>query len=196
MSSMNPLFISRDDLVLLRSRWGWLFAAGIALFGGRAVSADQYPRGDRGLHLLRRHDDASRRGHSHCLRIPGEAMGTGPRLGAGRRALCCRRARRVLQSPAGFERPDASVRIEHPWRRRVPCRRWHRPTSDGRLGMACGDGHSHHRRGGIVLAGWPVNSLWLIGALLAFDLVFHGLALAVFAVALKRKVPESSTNLG
>ena len=46
------------------------------------------------------------------------------------------------------------------------------------------------------MAGWPVNSLWLIGALLAFDLVFHGLALAVFAVALKRKVPESSTNLG
>lgn len=38
----------------------------------------------------------------------------------------------------------------------------------------------------IVLAGWPLNSLWLIGMLLAVDLAFHGVALAVFAITLKR----------
>jgi uncharacterized membrane protein HdeD (DUF308 family) len=38
----------------------------------------------------------------------------------------------------------------------------------------------------IVLAGWPLNSLWLIGMLLAVDLAFHGVALAVFAIMLKR----------
>ncbi|NKX15752.1 hypothetical protein HGG75_04665 [Ochrobactrum pseudogrignonense] len=33
--------------------------------------------------------------------------------------------------------------------------------------------------GAIVIAGWPVNSLWLIGALLAFDLLFNGLAMII-----------------
>lgn len=42
--------------------------------------------------------------------------------------------------------------------------------------------------GVIVLTGWPLNSRWLIGLLLAVDLMFHGIALAVFAIAL-RNVP-------
>ena len=44
--------------------------------------------------------------------------------------------------------------------------------------------------GAIVIAGWPVNSLWLIGALLAFDLLFNGLAMIIFAFALRRR-PQS-----
>ncbi|GAA5665327.1 hypothetical protein Brsp07_03832 [Brucella sp. NBRC 14130] len=38
----------------------------------------------------------------------------------------------------------------------------------------------------IVLAGWPVNSLWIIGALLAIDLMLTGSALSAFALALRR----------
>lgn len=38
----------------------------------------------------------------------------------------------------------------------------------------------------IVFAGWPVNSLWLIGALLAIDLLFYGITLVVFALFLRR----------
>mgnify|MGYP001561499721 FL=1 len=44
--------------------------------------------------------------------------------------------------------------------------------------------------GAIVIAGWPVNSLWLIGALLGFDLLFNGLAMIIFAFALRRR-PQS-----
>jgi uncharacterized membrane protein HdeD (DUF308 family) len=40
--------------------------------------------------------------------------------------------------------------------------------------------------GVLLLAGWPVNSLWIIGFLLAFDLIFHGVALAMFAIALRK----------
>ena len=38
----------------------------------------------------------------------------------------------------------------------------------------------------IILAGWPVNSLWIIGALLATDLIFTGCALSALALALRR----------
>ena len=38
----------------------------------------------------------------------------------------------------------------------------------------------------IILAGWPVNSLWIIGALLAIDLIFTGCALSALALALRR----------
>jgi uncharacterized membrane protein HdeD (DUF308 family) len=37
-----------------------------------------------------------------------------------------------------------------------------------------------------VLAGWPVNSLWIIGLLLAIDLTFYGATIVALAVALKR----------
>ncbi len=40
--------------------------------------------------------------------------------------------------------------------------------------------------GAILLAGWPVNSLWILGFLLAFDLVFHGVALTMFALSLRK----------
>ncbi len=43
----------------------------------------------------------------------------------------------------------------------------------------------------IVLAGWPVNSLWIIGALLAIDLMLTGCALSALALALRRS-PASS----
>ena len=43
----------------------------------------------------------------------------------------------------------------------------------------------------IVLAGWPVNSLWMIGALLAIDLMLTGCALSALALALRRS-PASS----
>lgn len=36
-----------------------------------------------------------------------------------------------------------------------------------------------------VIFGWPLNSLWLLGALLAFDLFLHGLVLIVLAFALQ-----------
>jgi uncharacterized membrane protein HdeD (DUF308 family) len=48
--------------------------------------------------------------------------------------------------------------------------------------------------GAIVLAGWPVNSLWLIGALLAIDLVIHGAALIGLALALRRVTPDAGTE--
>lgn len=48
---------------------------------------------------------------------------------------------------------------------------------------------------GIVLAGWPVNSLWLIGALLGVDLVFNGVALAVSAFALRQIRPSSGSRV-
>jgi uncharacterized membrane protein HdeD (DUF308 family) len=38
----------------------------------------------------------------------------------------------------------------------------------------------------LVFAGWPANSLWIVGLLLAIDLFLHGTALAVFALALRR----------
>jgi len=44
----------------------------------------------------------------------------------------------------------------------------------------------------IILAGWPVNSLWIIGALLAIDLMFTGCALSALALALRRS-PASIT---
>lgn len=37
----------------------------------------------------------------------------------------------------------------------------------------------------ILLAGWPVNSLWILGFLLALDLTFHGVSLVMFALALR-----------
>ena len=37
-----------------------------------------------------------------------------------------------------------------------------------------------------MLAGWPVNSLWIIGLLLAIDLTFYGATIVALAVALKR----------
>jgi len=41
----------------------------------------------------------------------------------------------------------------------------------------------------LVFAGWPANSLWIIGMLLAVDLFVHGSALAIFAVTLRRTGP-------
>ncbi|MDJ1159081.1 HdeD family acid-resistance protein [Chelatococcus sp. SYSU_G07232] len=41
---------------------------------------------------------------------------------------------------------------------------------------------------GIVVAvGWPVNSLWILGLLLAIDLVFQGWAFIAFGLALKSR---------
>ncbi|OBZ95923.1 hypothetical protein ADU59_05840 [Pararhizobium polonicum] len=37
----------------------------------------------------------------------------------------------------------------------------------------------------VIAAGWPVNSLWILGLLLALDLVMQGLALIVFGVFAK-----------
>ena len=37
----------------------------------------------------------------------------------------------------------------------------------------------------IIAAGWPVNSLWILGPFLAIDLVMQGLALIVFGVLVK-----------
>src|SRR3546814_3725744 len=54
----------------------------------------------------------------------------------------------------------------------------------------------------IVLAGWPVNSLCVIGVLLAIDLPFHGASLVAFALALKRghfrenPIPRSGERRG
>jgi uncharacterized membrane protein HdeD (DUF308 family) len=39
---------------------------------------------------------------------------------------------------------------------------------------------------GIVVAlGWPVNTLWLLGLVLAIDLTFQGVAAIAFGLALK-----------
>lgn len=40
--------------------------------------------------------------------------------------------------------------------------------------------------GVVIAAGWPVNSLWMIGLFLAVDLVMQGLALVAFGVLAKR----------
>ncbi|ALA19296.1 MULTISPECIES: HdeD family acid-resistance protein [unclassified Chelatococcus] len=37
----------------------------------------------------------------------------------------------------------------------------------------------------IIAAGWPVNSLWVLGLLLAIDLIFQGWAFIAFGLALK-----------
>ena len=41
----------------------------------------------------------------------------------------------------------------------------------------------------LVLAGWPANSVWIVGILLAIDLFVHGSALAIFALTLRRAGP-------
>jgi uncharacterized membrane protein HdeD (DUF308 family) len=39
---------------------------------------------------------------------------------------------------------------------------------------------------GIVVAlGWPVNTLWLLGRVLAIDLIFQGVAAIAFGLALR-----------
>lgn len=43
----------------------------------------------------------------------------------------------------------------------------------------------------VILMGWPVNSLWIIGALLAIDLLITGCGLSALALALRRS-PTSS----
>ncbi|SOC47893.1 HdeD family acid-resistance protein [Shinella sumterensis] len=40
----------------------------------------------------------------------------------------------------------------------------------------------------VILAGWPVNSLWIIGALLAIDVMVTGCALSALALVLRRSV--------
>jgi uncharacterized membrane protein HdeD (DUF308 family) len=40
----------------------------------------------------------------------------------------------------------------------------------------------------VILVGWPVNSLWIIGALLAIDVMVTGCALSALALALRRSV--------
>jgi uncharacterized membrane protein HdeD (DUF308 family) len=37
----------------------------------------------------------------------------------------------------------------------------------------------------VVAIGWPVNTLWLLGLVLAIDLTFHGVAAIAFGLALK-----------
>jgi uncharacterized membrane protein HdeD (DUF308 family) len=37
----------------------------------------------------------------------------------------------------------------------------------------------------VIAAGWPVNSLWILGLVLAVDLVMQGLALIAFGVLVK-----------
>ncbi|MCY1305571.1 hypothetical protein D9M70_553850 [compost metagenome] len=37
----------------------------------------------------------------------------------------------------------------------------------------------------IIAAGWPVNSLWILGLFLAVDLVMQGLSLIAFGVLAK-----------
>jgi len=45
--------------------------------------------------------------------------------------------------------------------------------------------------GVFVLAGWPLNSRWFIGLLLAMDLTFHDIAMVIFAIALRNTpMPE------
>lgn len=57
----------------------------------------------------------------------------------------------------------------------------------GFAGWLVGGGALSLIAGLLVLAGWPANSVWLLGLLLAVDLIFHGGALAAFAVWLKRQ---------
>ena len=38
----------------------------------------------------------------------------------------------------------------------------------------------------VFLIGWPVNSLWLLGLFLAFDLAMQGWSLIFFGLALRR----------
>ena len=43
----------------------------------------------------------------------------------------------------------------------------------------------------LVFAGWPANSLWIVGLLLALDLFLHGSALAIFALTLRKTGPAT-----
>lgn len=38
----------------------------------------------------------------------------------------------------------------------------------------------------VFILGWPVNSLWLLGLFLAFDLAMQGWALIAFGLALRK----------
>jgi len=44
--------------------------------------------------------------------------------------------------------------------------------------------------GGIIAAGWPVNSLWVLGLFLAIDLLFAGIAYVGFGTALRSAPPR------
>jgi uncharacterized membrane protein HdeD (DUF308 family) len=55
-----------------------------------------------------------------------------------------------------------------------------------RVGMDRASAASSRFIAGLVIAaGWPVNSLWLLGLFLAIDLVMQGLALIAFGVLAK-----------
>jgi len=43
----------------------------------------------------------------------------------------------------------------------------------------------------LVVVGWPGNSLWLLGIVLAFDLLFQGLTLVMLGLALRRGLPAA-----
>ena len=40
--------------------------------------------------------------------------------------------------------------------------------------------------GFILMLGWPINSLWLLGMMLSIDLIFQGVSLAFFAFSLRK----------
>ncbi len=46
--------------------------------------------------------------------------------------------------------------------------------------------------GVLVASGWPANSVWVLGVLLAFDLLFQGLSVLMLGLALRRGVPEQA----
>jgi uncharacterized membrane protein HdeD (DUF308 family) len=46
--------------------------------------------------------------------------------------------------------------------------------------------------GGILVAAWPVIGLWLLGAMLAVDLIFQGWGLIMFGLALKARASRDA----
>lgn len=193
MTSLIPLSTTRGDLDLLRSKWGWLLAFGIALVAAGVLAlgniliatvASVFFVGTMmllgGLAQIGYAFQVKKGGQFFIWLLIGALYVVGG-LVAFSNPLLASSVLTLLFSfsliAAGVFRIVAGLSLR-------PVAGWGWLVAAGALAVIVG---------GIVLAGWPTNSLWLIGALLAIDLLFYGLTLIIFAFALGGKSPEPGT---
>jgi uncharacterized membrane protein HdeD (DUF308 family) len=48
--------------------------------------------------------------------------------------------------------------------------------------------------GGMILAGWPVSSVWVIGTLVGIDLVVNGLRFVAFGLVVRKLPPGTAAD--
>ncbi|KHJ53871.1 hypothetical protein LA66_14860 [Aureimonas altamirensis] len=190
MALLNSLNATREDLDLLRSRWGWLLAAGIALVTvGLLALANVLLATVASVFFV---GAMMLVGGAVQIIYAFKVTGRGQFVG-----WLLIGALYVVAGLFTFGNPllastiltllfalsiiaAGTIRIVTGFALR-PAQGWGWLVLAGVLALIVG---------AVVIAGWPVNSLWLIGALLAFDLLFNGLAMIIFAFALRRRSQE------